>query len=394
MIDKKVVVKKCIFLAGVCLLITLMSGCAGKPAVVAGDEAPRNMTVADEDMSKPLILYGVDTDNDRVYAINTSSGKVIANITVGDEPTGLAATPDGKKLYVANAMQDSAIRDNSGVVTAIDTSTNRIVSTIFTGRNSCRVAVSPDGKFAYVTNMYEQSISVINTADDSVALTFPLKDEKEEGPYAIVVSPDGKKLYVTLPFGQSVKEIDAATGRVLSTIKVGEEAYQLAISPDGKLLYVQGLLAIEPADGNQMRYGVEVIDTKKRKIVSEVALSAKLPHGLVASPDGRKVYAGTEAVAVIDAVSDDVIGEVDVGQGMNASLGGGKREPGNVSKNIYVPKAIALSRNGKMMFASYVEISPDQKQSCIIYRINTENYTVVSEMKPGTVLGPMVAVRI
>jgi YVTN family beta-propeller protein len=50
---------------------------------------------------------------------------VIGSIPVGGSPNGVAITPDGSKVYIANAT--------SNTVSVIDTATNTVVSTIPVG---------------------------------------------------------------------------------------------------------------------------------------------------------------------------------------------------------------------------------------------------------------------
>jgi len=54
--------------------------------------------------------------------LSASSNYVVARIPVGHNPRGLALTADGRKLFVANRLEDT--------VSVIDTRTNRVVSTI------------------------------------------------------------------------------------------------------------------------------------------------------------------------------------------------------------------------------------------------------------------------
>jgi YVTN family beta-propeller protein len=60
---------------------------------------------------------------------------------------------------------------------------------------------------------------------------------------------------------------------------------------------------------------VAVIDTAQNKVIGTIAVP-KGPHGLVVTPDGRKVYVssdGASAVSVIDTTSDRVVASIDVG---------------------------------------------------------------------------------
>src|SRR3989475_11372633 len=60
---------------------------------------------------------------------------------------------------------------------------------------------------------------------------------------------------------------------------------------------------------------VAVIDTAQNKVLSTIAVP-KGPHGLVVTPDGRKVYVssdGASTVSVIDTAADRVVASIDVG---------------------------------------------------------------------------------
>ncbi len=61
-----------------------------------------------------------------------------------DKPDGIAITPDGKTVYVANI--------GSGTVTPIDTATNTPGEPVEVGVRPRAIVITPDGKTAYVVN--------------------------------------------------------------------------------------------------------------------------------------------------------------------------------------------------------------------------------------------------
>ncbi|MDD4250280.1 MAG: beta-propeller fold lactonase family protein, partial [Methanosarcina sp.] len=92
---------------------------------------------------------------------------------------GVAVTPDGKKVYVTN----SGTRDWPGnTVSVIDTATNNVTATVDLGTGGGYwnmtyphgVAVTPDGKKVYVANFDSDSVSVIDTATNKVTVTVPV----------------------------------------------------------------------------------------------------------------------------------------------------------------------------------------------------------------------------
>jgi YVTN family beta-propeller protein len=61
-----------------------------------------------------------------VFGIGTATNTVIDSaIHVGIEPAGVAVSPDGSKLYVANSASNN--------VSVIDTATNTVIATIPVG---------------------------------------------------------------------------------------------------------------------------------------------------------------------------------------------------------------------------------------------------------------------
>src|SRR5262245_26898215 len=70
---------------------------------------------------------------------------------------------------------------------------------------------------AYITNQISNTVSVIDTATDTVIATIPVGPS----PFGVAVSPDGSKVYVANTSSNTVSVIDTATNAVSATITVG-----------------------------------------------------------------------------------------------------------------------------------------------------------------------------
>ena len=79
---------------------------------------------------------------------------------IGFAPAPAAAEPFA---YVANL--------SSNTVSVIDTATNTVVATVPVGSDPFGVAVTPDGAIAYVANFISNTVSVIDTANNTVVAT-------------------------------------------------------------------------------------------------------------------------------------------------------------------------------------------------------------------------------
>lgn len=120
------------------------------------------------------------------------------------------------------------------------------------------------------------------------------------------------KAYVGLFQDDAVAVIDIAQNKVVGTIPVPKGPHGLVITPNGRKVYVS-------SDGAST---VSVIDTGSDRLVATIEVGAN-PHGLAVSGDGRRVLVlgwGTNRALVIDTATDRVITEVPVGQPHNGTL--------------------------------------------------------------------------
>lgn len=110
---------------------------------------------------------------------------VTDTITVGKYPTAVAVTPDGTRAYVTNSVSDT--------VSVIDTATNTVDGTPIPTEDPIGVAVTPDGSRVYVTNEAIDKVTVFDTADNSILDTISVGTY----PHGVAVTADGSRVYVT-----------------------------------------------------------------------------------------------------------------------------------------------------------------------------------------------------
>src|SRR5260370_2769291 len=77
--------------------------------------------------------------------------------------------------------------------------------------------VSPDGGKLYVANLDGNSVSVADTATNTVTTTIPVGS----GPQGVAVTPDGSEVYVANYGDNTVSAIATATNLVTATVAVG-----------------------------------------------------------------------------------------------------------------------------------------------------------------------------
>ena len=227
-----------------------------------------------------------------VSATGGDSLSVVTTVGVGSTPWGVAVSPDGSRVYVANYGDSS--------VSVINTATNTVVTTVSVGSYPWDLAMSPDGSRVYVVNYYADSVSVIATATNAVVATVGVGSY----PQAVAVSPDGSRVYVANYGGDSVSVINTATNAVVATVSVGRRPSGVAVSPDGSRVYV-------PIEDSK----VKVINTATNAVVATVGVGS-YPEGVAVSPDGSRVYVANyydDSVSVINTATNAVVATVGVG---------------------------------------------------------------------------------
>ncbi|BCK70527.1 hypothetical protein Srufu_044800 [Streptomyces libani subsp. rufus] len=88
-----------------------------------------------------------------------------AVIPVGTLPQGITLLPDGTRAYVGNR--------GSNTVSVIDTATDTVTATIPTGAGPVYVALGPDGTRGYVTVADAGVVSVLDTATNTLVADIP-----------------------------------------------------------------------------------------------------------------------------------------------------------------------------------------------------------------------------
>ena len=149
-------------------------------------------------------------------------------INIGSIPYGIAITPNGEYVYVANS---------AGTVSVINTTTNTVTATITGFANAYDVAISPNGKYAYVTG--GQGLAVVNTTTNTVIKNITLQNDNAVKNLA--VTPDGNYVYVA--DGGYLCVVTTATNtmtQVYSFADVNFGPVNIAITPDGAYVYVTG----------------------------------------------------------------------------------------------------------------------------------------------------------
>ncbi len=98
--------------------------------------------------------YVSDGSSGTVTVLNLVEMRQERTLSVGRQPTGLAANPQRNEVYAVNTGSDS--------ISVIDAESNRVVATMGVHRTPYFISVAPDGRRAYVANAGSNTVSVLD----------------------------------------------------------------------------------------------------------------------------------------------------------------------------------------------------------------------------------------
>jgi DNA-binding beta-propeller fold protein YncE/mono/diheme cytochrome c family protein len=261
-------------------------------------------------------LYVACTTGNRVLQFDPDKGLVVSTFNTPYPPTGVALSPDGSRLVITFAGP-------TGGAVVIDTASGRATHRLITGHTPMSPVLTPDGGTLFVCNRFHDDIGVHDLTSGKEIRRIPAVRE----PVAAAITPDGKYLLVAnhLHAGRadldtvaaSVTVIDVAAGTVLKQLALpnGSGALNaLRISPDGRYAVVTHILARFHLPTTQLERGwvntnaETLIDLATLTVLNTVLLDdvdsgAAVPWGVAWSADGRSqvvTHAGTHEVSVID----------------------------------------------------------------------------------------------
>jgi YVTN family beta-propeller protein len=177
---------------------------------------------------------------------------------------------------------------NASTVTVVDTADNSVVTTLGVGTLPGGVAVSPDGSRAYVANRGSNTLSIIDVDTLSVVDTIATGTL----PSGVAVSADGSRVYVTNYSANTVTVLDATTDTVVATIPVGSRPQGVAVDPRGEFVVVAHFLGDS----------IGVIDAQNNLFVGSMGVGDG-PIGVTLDSNGSRLYVANSLDGTVSALN-------------------------------------------------------------------------------------------
>lgn len=277
-------------------------------------------------------VYVADSDDNKITVLDSS--KAVEAISVSPNPQGLAASPEGRRLYVASA--------GSNVLDVIDRKAARVTRSIPVGPKPGNLAITPDGRRVYVSIGGRPAIEIVDTAS-----LMKVKSIETRGlPQSIYVTPDGTRMLVGASGGISV--INIRTEETEFEIPVNGVPLSIAIDSDRHLVIQRLFVKIAGMDG------FEIVDYASRKVTGKIALP--FSNFVASSPDHKTLW-----VTAADSVT--VFSLPDLKRVTTVSTGAGA-------------DAIAFEPEGKRCFVSNTAANS-------VSEIDTANFRTMAQIPVG-----------
>lgn len=246
----------------------------------------------------------------------TPAGRTTA---LGDFPTGLALSPDGRWAVASNSGQgEGSPQQGNESLQLVDARTGRGQQTVTDhapGKDTFfngGVAWSPDGHHVYATGGGNDAVYDYELSDSHLKLAHTWTSTRLHGSptaglgaptqgipssaqvagnvvgysKAVAVTSDGRRLVVTNEQGGSVVGIDTSTGAITWQTPLGANQQVPGSYPEAVALSPDGATAYVAAQGSNAVYTVKTANGA----VTGVAAVGDHPVALALSPTGRQLY--------------------------------------------------------------------------------------------------------
>jgi YVTN family beta-propeller protein len=239
--------------------------------------------------------------------------QVTRNIPLSGHPNNIAASKNGKRVYVSIAAAP-------GAVDVIDTTSMEKVKSIPVKGAVHNTYVTPDGKFIVAGSIAGKILTVIDGETEEPVWTVSF--ENGVRPIAFEKNPDGstKRMFVQISNLHGFAVVDFATHKEINRIILpdvpgkekdtdgvqGSPSHGIGITPDGKTLW-----ATSKWYGYVFAYSMPDL-----KLLASVPVGDD-PDWVTFTPDSKSMYvacAGANYVTVVDVKSMKAVTHIPVGQ--------------------------------------------------------------------------------
>ncbi len=201
--------------------------------------------------NKPI---GIAIANNRVFVTNyqddtfsffQAGSSSVTNVnTWNGGPISIAADSSATNVYVANSTSNAV---NVFQYNYLASNTYGVKATVTVGATPSAVLLSPHGRKLYVANAGDNTVSVIDTTSSSYPVTTISLSSLGGHPNALALTPDGYLMVINSPVG-GITVVQTSNDQVISTFNLGSYLDQVFLTPSGSDAYITDFAANQVYD--------------------------------------------------------------------------------------------------------------------------------------------------
>ena len=238
----------------------------------------------------PEVAVVLNSNDDDMSIIDTSSYREIKRVPIGKGPHHLIPTPDDRHLVVGNTLSNDLV--------FLDPQTGDIVQRLSRIADPYHLGFSPDQRWLVITGNRLDRVDLYRYEAGKLALTTKLSLAKT--PSHMVFSADSKRVYVTLQESDQVAAIDLTTLQTLWIAPTGRQPAGIWLTPNGEHL----LVGMTGADHVEV---MAVVDGRPIKRIT----TGKGAHNFLPRGDGRHVFLSNRVSNTISVIDQSTLNVVD-----------------------------------------------------------------------------------
>ena len=272
------------------------------PAGVSTDVGSLPLAALSSPDGRQVVLLLSGWREQGVQVVDRATGTLVQSLPQTAAFLGIAFAPDGRTLYASGGNQDVVYRYDwaNGRASLRDSLILAAKAPRADGtRYPAGLAPSPDGRWLYVAENLADSLAVVELSSGRVVQRLPT----ERYPYGVAVAPDGR-VFVSAWGGNTVSAFAPASGaaplRATAQWTVARHPSALLLNGDGSRLFV--------ASGSTDQ--VAVVDTRRGRVTARLLDPApagpregSTPNALALDATGTRLFvaeADNNSVAVFD----------------------------------------------------------------------------------------------
>ena len=224
---------------GTAVMIDTATNTASSPVTVG--DTPGALEITPDGTKAYVANSGTNlgSPTDFVSVINLTNNQVSA-ISVGDKPQFVAVTPDGTRVLVANVLSDT--------ISIIDTTSDTVLCLVAVGNGPSIIVVDAAGTRAYVSDTLAGAVSVVDIAGCAESPRIIIAGNAQTADLAI--TPDGAFVYAVNRAIDTISVISTADNTIAATILVP----MVQVGPNS-VTPAPWVIAMSPADTDEDGYG-------------------------------------------------------------------------------------------------------------------------------------------